>query len=53
MLLSRKVWFGVWIDILVKEMFPNMSKNVIFLFSFVSYLNLVYFIFFLLGVEQK
>ena len=36
----------VWIDILEKEKFVNLSKNFIFLFYFVSYLDFVYFIFF-------
>ena len=37
----------VWIDILEKEKFSNLSKNFIFLFSLVSYLYFVYFIFLL------
>ena len=43
--LPGKIWFGVWIDILAKEKFVNLSKNFLFLFSFVSYLSIVYFIF--------
>ena len=45
--LPGKVRFGVWIDILVKEKFPNLSKIFFFffLFLFVSYLYFVYFIF--------
>ena len=47
--LSGKVWFGVWIDILTKEKFANLTKNFLFFscFFFVSYLNFVYFIFIL------
>ena len=44
--LLGEVRFGVWIDILEKEKFANLSKNFLFLFSFVSYLYFVYFIFF-------
>ena len=46
--LLRKVRLGlVWIDVLAKEKFANLSKKFILLFSFVSNLYLVYFIFFL------
>ena len=46
--LLRKVRFGVWIDILAKEKFSNLSKKkIIFLFLFVSYLNFVYLTFLL------
>ena len=41
-----KVRFGVWIDILAKEKFANLSNDFLFLFSFISNLCLVYFIFF-------
>ena len=43
--LTRKVRFGVWIDILAKKKFANLSKNFLF-FSF-FYFNFVYFIFLL------
>ena len=33
-----KVWFGVWIDILVKKKFADLSINFLFLFLFFSYL---------------
>ena len=32
--LLGKVRFGVWIDILAKEKFANLSKNFLFIFSF-------------------
>ena len=43
--LMGKVRFGVWIDILAKKKFANLSKN--FLFFSCFYLNFVYFIFLL------
>ena len=44
-LLSGKVWFSVWIDILAKKKFASLSKKFIFFsfFLFFSYLNFVYF----------
>ena len=55
-------WYNlVWIDILAKEKFANLSKKFLFffLFSFVSYLNFIYFnfllfcIFFLQGAKHN
>ena len=44
-LLPGKVRFSVWIDILAKEKFDNLNEYFLFLFSFVSYLYLIYYIF--------
>ena len=48
--LSRKVQFGVWIDILVKDKFTNLRKKIYFLificFLFVASLLLVFSFFF-------
>ena len=44
--LSGNVQFCVWIDILAKEKFANLSNKFLLLFSFLSYLYFVYFFFF-------
>ena len=36
--LPGKVWFSVWIDILAKDKFANLSKNFIFFLVFICFL---------------
>ena len=36
--LLGKVWFGVWIDILAKEKFANLSKNIFYAENFILFL---------------